>query len=329
MQFKTYYLAFNSPLHLGNHRPDTYETSEEYIHSDTLTAAIYAAWAKMGRSDLIPEDGVPPFVLSSAYPYVKQGDKKFHFFPRPMLRLNYHKDLGDLRKAVKKVRWLDQNYFEQVINHDHLDETLSLSTLRGDYLSADVDPEGANHISKSISQRVSIGRDVDEYRDSDPFYMERIYFRDAGLYFMIEGDTPETQEALEFLQYEGLGTDRTVGNGFFDLEHGEINLRVPQNTTLSTNMSLYTPESAKTFSNVTDHEDVAYDTLKRGGWITTQGYIGKEKKSVRMFAEGSIWCHTAKISGRANINLQPATLPDMHPIWRSGRSIFIPIKSVS
>jgi len=156
--------------------------------------------------------------------------------------------------------------------------------------------------------------------------MERLFFKNAGLYFMVDADNENLKEALTFLQHEGFGTDRTVGNGLFELEEGSIEIRVPNNSDLSTNLSLYTPSTKDDFLKFTEHSDVAFDTLKRGGWITTQGYIGKEKKSVRMFAEGGIWNHTLQIDGKSNINLKPSSI-NSHPIWRSGRSLFIPIKT--
>ncbi len=328
MQFKVYYLKFNAPLHLGNRRPDTYDVTENYLRSDTIIAAVYDTWAKIGKADWIPNDGIPAFTVSSAYPYVEHGGKKVHFFPRPKIRFNQTKEFDQARKAIKKVMWLDQFYFEKVINQESIDFESGRTHLKGSYLSKDADPAG--HITKDGRQRVEISRRSIDPKDSRPFYMEFIFFQNAGLFFLTDQKDERLKKALEILQYEGFGTDRTVGNGFFTLEEGNIDIRVPEGTKTSTNLSLYTPKDSDDFRKYSDHQDAAYDTIKRGGWITSIGLMGIEKKSVRMFTEGSVWCHLEAINGKANINLRPSILEsDTHPIWRSGRSLFIPIKTSS
>lgn len=332
MTYKTYYLSFNSPLHLGNHKPESYEQSEEFLRSDTIVAAIFATWAKMGHEDWIPEDGNPPFTLSSAFPYVKKGEGDYiHFFPRPKVRFNKKESEHDdstVRKKIKKVQWLDQHYFEAVINYRSL-ESFGVGNrhLKGNFLCKnDVDMDA--HITRDLLQRVTISRNIKEPKDSEPFYMERIFFDRAGLYFMVEGEEMgKLETALEFLQYEGFGTDRTVGNGFFDLERGSIQLNVPTGTETTTNLSLYIPKNKEEFLSQTTHEDAAFEGIKRGGWITTAGYQGKEKKSLMMFSEGGIWKQASQIAGRGNIDLRPSTIEIDHPLWRSGKSIFVPIKT--
>ncbi len=119
-KFKTYYLNFTSPLHIGNHRPDSYEQSESFLRSDTLVAAIYATWAKMDHVDWIPESGEPPFLLSSAFPFWRKREGgKIHFFPR--LKAVPKSEKGQqydtlVVKALKKVQWLDQSYFEKLLH---------------------------------------------------------------------------------------------------------------------------------------------------------------------------------------------------------------------
>lgn len=331
MIFKTYYLAFNTPLHLGNHKPDSFEQSEDLIRSDTLTAAVFSAWAKMGHAEWIPEKGTPPFVVSSAFPYIEKTKGNYiHFFPRPRIKFNHEvASIEDslVRKKIKKVQWLDQHYFEAVINNDAVSEFGEANeVLRGKYLCKDLEP--GDYISKDLLQRVTIPRNVVETKDSEPFFMERIFFDRAGLFFLAEGeDLEKLEKALEFLQSEGFGTDRNVGNGFFDLKKGEIEIRTCDDHSLCTNLSLYTPKSKHIFKEEISHPDVSFETVKRGGWITTPGYMSYEKKSVHMFCEGGIWKKKDLLSGVSNIDLSPAKIDIDHKIWRSGRSIFIPVKN--
>lgn len=333
MKYKTYYLAFNSPLHLGNNKPESYEQSADYLRSDTIIAAVYASWAKMGHVEWIPVDGTPPFVVSSAFPYVgnckdpQEQKKCVHFFPRPKLRLGKNEiKNGIVRKKVKKVQWLDMDYFEMLINEGPFEEYVKDNAhLHGKYLSGRINPE--KYITRDLMQRVKISRNVENHEDSEPFYMERIFFKNAGLFFLAAGEELEKlDKALEFLQYEGFGTDRTVGNGFFDLKQGEIDINVPRETNLSMNLSLFIPESRENFLNYIDEKNTAFESIRRGGWITTEGNLTKEKKSVLMFTEGCVWKQSESILGKGNIDLTPKDVDLDHTIWRSGQSIFIPIK---
>ena len=74
--------------------------------------------------------------------------------------------------------------------------------------------------------------------------MERIFFKDhSGMYFIAEGDnTKLLEKGLEILQHEGIGTDRNVGNGYFEFSKDEIELDLPENAKYSMNLSLFLPE---------------------------------------------------------------------------------------
>ena len=326
--FKTFYLHFNSPLHIGNHR-DTYEQSERFIRSDTLIAAVYATWAKMGKADWIPSDGIPPFTISSAFPFWKNEGKIHHFFPRlkvttkPKSEQSYNTILA---KALKKIQWLDQAYFEQL-----LAGTTSANfgengrDLQGNFLTSTQLPE-AGFMVKEEMQRVAIPRYQDGVpEDAKPFYMERIRFINSGLFFLATGkDLDKLEKALSLLQYEGLGTDRNVGNGFFELKQAELHLQIPDDSPYSTNLSLYCPVSEQVLQQQLDDHS-RFEVIKRGGWITTPNYQTLEKNSIYMFSEGSVFLENKEIVGRGGIDLTPYH-PMNHPVFRCGQSIFLPVK---
>ncbi|MEP7266147.1 MAG: hypothetical protein ABI844_00880, partial [Saprospiraceae bacterium] len=180
------------------------------------------------------------------------------------------------------------------------------------------------------SERVAIPRERNDENQSKPFYMERIYFTNGGLYFLVSGDELNKLEAaLNFLQYEGFGTDRNVGNGFFKWHRKEISLNVPTGSAYSACLGLYCPTD-KTKVQLEVNDKSSYELVKRGGWITTPGYQTIEKNSIYMFTEGSIFYKKDHIDGKGNIDLTPATLPiemkPSHPIYRCGRTLFIPVK---
>lgn len=325
MKFKAFFLKFETPLHLGDYKPESYETSESFLRSDTIAAAIISAWAQIGNDAWINEGNLP-FTLSSGFPFYCNDNNYNLFFPRPKLPFVLSDRDTKLSKAIKKISWLDQSYFEKVIAGIDISSTLE-QHIRGEFLSEIVLPEDG-FMTKQVSERVKIPRERSEDNQSEPFYMERLYFKDAGLYFLANGDhLDRITEALNFLQYEGFGTDRNVGNGFFTFSSEEINLTLPEDKGYSISLGLYCPESE---DNVKDEIDdhASYDLIRRGGWITTPGYQSLEKNSIYMFTEGSVFHKPAGVSGKASIDLKPK-LPDTmlpeHGIYRCGKTIFIPV----
>ena len=323
MIFQTYYLKFTTPLHLGDYKPDSYEKSESFLHSDTIMAAIFSAWAKSGHADWIINDGNPHFTISSAFPYYEKGGKKILFFPRIKKPLQIENPDNDIAKLLKKTKWLDQEYFEAIIHNRKLEEIKN--HIQGEYISKHELPKDGL-IQKQVSERVRIPRDMSE-SESEPFYMERIYFNDSGLFFLATGtELEKLEKALDFLSREGVGTDRNIGNGFFEWDSGTCDLDIPDSD-YATNLGLYCPENKEQIETQVDSKS-SYDLIKRGGWITTEGMQGIEKNSVYMFTEGSVFHTPQTINGNPNIDLTPDILEGKidHKIYRFGRSIFIPVK---
>lgn len=324
MTYRVYFLRFTTPLHLSDHKPDSYESSEGVLRSDTIIAAIMATWAKQGNEEWIG-DGDLPFTVSSAFPFYKQkDDNAILFFPRPKLPFNSLDYNNTISKDVKKVKWIEKSLFEDVIKGNNISLK---SSLQGDYLS--VHKVDSDFMYKQVSERVTIPRDRSS-EDSRPFYMERIYFSDGGLYFLAHGDhLDRIDSALKLLQYEGIGTDRNVGNGFFEFTSSDISLEGIRNTEYSMALGLYCPENKEQLQNELDAKS-AYELVKRGGYITKEGYQTLEKCSIYMMTEGSILKTNKPIHGKACIDLTPKDLPDdmrpNHPIYRCGRTIFIPVK---
>jgi CRISPR/Cas system CSM-associated protein Csm4 (group 5 of RAMP superfamily) len=83
-------------------------------------------------------------------------------------------------------------------------------------------------------------------------------------------------------------------------------------------------------------DDSRFELIRRGGWITTQPYMTYRKKSIQMFREGSVFSlpktrAVVENSFKAGktVDLRPELPEGMkqveHPVWRVGKSIFIPV----
>lgn len=318
MEFQTIYLRFTSPLHIGNHKPEGYEKSEIFLRSDTLLAAVMQTWALIGNEEWIKQYiQKPDFFISSAFPFAASTSQTNHFFPRPKMEWNIKDYNSRLSKRIKKIQWLDHSYFEKVIHHNQFDLLANQTHLQGSYLSTErVKPV----FEREIQDRVAVARDGQS--DARPFTMERLRFNEgAGLYFLVKGEIDRLKTALEILQYEGIGTDRNVGNGQFHFTLGSIKINAPSDTNQSTNLGLYCPHS----DELNAHPPISFGLLNRGGWVTSSSGTGLRKFSINMFQEGSVFNGGDTILGRHDIDLKPSPLD--HPVYRSGRSLFIPVKS--
>jgi len=325
-KFNIYKLRFTTPLHLGNERAD-YGTSLQTIHSDTMHAAIISSLAKVGVE--IPKDGDFGFSLSSLFPYTNYGEEDVYFLPKLKSQNIPSSNFQDIAKNIKKVEWLDIHYYNRQINGENLfDNDFNPGHLFGKYLSEkDIDKD---FITKEVTPRVKVSRDWSD--DAEPFYMERIFFKEgSGMYFIAQGDTAKIDIALKILEDMGIGTDRTIGNGFFKFEKSEIELKLP-NSNFITNLSLFIPENKQQLEILLKSEEASYDFKKRGGWITESGLNTFRKNSIFMFEESCVFdnrdnINSAQIKGKT-VDLKPDIehVNIEHPIYRVGKSIFIPVK---
>lgn len=334
-KFNIYKLHFTTPVHLGDSRDD-YGISLKTIQSDTLYAAVISCLAKLGEK--IPDDGDLGCTIGSLFPfYQKDRDSKtVLFLPKPLKQsLPKLEDVGNAKK-IKKVNWLDIPYFNEVINGEVLfEQETDIKNIKKEYLTAESIAE--DFIASQVSPRVTVSRLGEE--DAKPYYMDRIYFKDySGLYFIVIGDTTLFEKGLKLLQYEGIGTDRNVGNGFFEFTEGTMEIELPESGAMSMSLSMFIPESKDQLEGMLQGEEVAYDFTRRGGWITTPPHNRLRKKFIHAFMPASVFSLPAKdvcIHGKM-VDLRPEITDGItqtqgleriqHPIWRNGKSIFIPIK---
>ena len=336
--FTVYKLHFTSPVHFSDNRSD-YGVSLKTVQSDTLYAAVTSCLAKLGFN--IPSDGDLGCAISSAFPFYqeKKGLAAVYFFPKPLrYSLPKLKNITDAKK-VKKVTWLDLEYFEKVINGESLfvNEREDIDAIKNKtFLTKRPLPEA--FIASQVSPRVTVPSRLGN-EDAVPFYMDRVYFKDySGLFFIAQGDCSLLEKGLNLLQYEGIGTDRNVGNGYFEYDKDTVELRFPQDSEYSLSLSMFIPESKGMLDEMLDKEKVSYDFTRRGGWITDSPYNTVRKNVIHAFLPASVFAtDTDDICVKGKIvNLKPIALDDIaktkglsgaiHPVWRSGKSIFIPIK---
>ena len=333
--FNIYKLHFTAPLHISDQHEDL-GNSQKIIQSDTLYAALMSCLAKSGES--LPKDGNLGFTVSSLFPYF-QKDKDsapIYFLPIPMQAKQAELSDASMAKKVKKVQWVDSILYSTVLSGESLFDVTGKynSYLQESYLTMHELPEDVNgskeFVRSEVSQRVTLkSRTGDE--DAKPFYVDKILFRHySGFYFIAEGDTTLLEKALHLLSIEGIGTDRNVGYGFFDYAVDTLSIDLPQNANHQLSLSLFIPESEGQLSKLMNSEQVAYDFVRRGGWITTYPYMTLRKNAIYGFMPGSVFHkeenEAATVIGKI-VDLKP-TATDVeitHHVWRNGKAIMLPI----
>lgn len=314
-QFAAYLLHFPAPLHIGDMRDD-YGVSLHTISSDTLYAALTATLAKMGKD--VPASGDLGCVVSGAFPYYPTDAAAIPtlFFPKPMAYTIPTTDNTQIKK-MKKVAWLDKYYLEQVLNGQELSETDVQQHVHGSYLT---NQSFEPFIDSQVNARVTVSRSGE---DAKPFYMDEVYFKGhSGLFFLAEGDTSLIDEALPLLAQEGVGTDRNVGHGYFEYKKEHFEIQVPDSADMGLILSTYIPADKLQLEQAIDNPHVAYELVRRGGWITSAPYNTLRKNAIYAFAAGSVL--SGDLGGKI-VDLAPKGLIN-HPVWRCGKAIVLPIK---
>ena len=322
--FKIYKLHFTSPLHIGDQ------------HEDLGGSQKVVQLAKKGES--IPENGDLGFTVSSLFPYFQKDENSspVYFLPIPMQAKQV--DIGDvpMAKKVKRVQWVDSALYASVLSGESLFDGADkcLSCIQEGYMSTYELPEDINgskeFVRSEVSQRVTLKSRTGE-EDAKPFYVDKILFRHhAGLYFIAEGDTLLLEKALNILSLEGIGTDRNVGYGFFEYTVDSLSIDLPDSANHQLSLSLFIPESKEQLEALMNSEKVAYDFMRRGGWITTYPYMTLRKNAIYGFLPGSVFRKeediTTAIIGKI-VDLKPkiADVEIAHHVWRNGKSIMLPI----
>lgn len=321
-QYDCIKLRFHTPLHLSRGR-EQYDEGATTLHSDTLVAALFSAACRLGVEAEEVLSMLDSFRISSAFPFY--GEE--YFFPKPMTALPFK--LSDLDKEkqgkpFKKIRFLGKDWFEKILFAEEEQIQARTHLQQPAFLT---DKPIGTVFKREVVQRVTIAPDYSE--DAKPFYTERLYFaEDAGLFVLVqwldESAKPLFQNAFRLLGDLGVGTDRSVGNGFFTPSFGSLSLSMPDQASNQCALGLYLPHESEIQEDFL--EKSAWGLVKRGGFLAgaaNEEHITLRKKSVYMFDVGSVFPNTP-LKGK-RVDLKPDWQGLNHPVWREGRPVFVPI----
>lgn len=314
-----------SPLHMGTGK-ENYDFSASCLHSDTISSALTSMKARYEDSSKL-EDFIDSFTVSSAFPYV--GD--LFFLPRPLGNINVTVSDCDeyvSRKKLKAVRYIEQGLWNDLIVGKHL--SITSEQLKGGFLLPKTNSFKLP-CKSVVSQRVTVPREDGE--DAEPFFFDWTFFeKDAGLFCMTDAKDNKLEELLrlfEILGETGIGTDKNVGGGKFNVEASQVSIPDVSDSEKGMLLSLYIPTEEE-ISSLIDLDNSRFELSVRGGYMAGSNEYELwhlRKKSVYMLNVGSVLKYRDKLFGKV-VDLCPTDYNDsrLHPVYRSGKPFIVPIK---
>jgi CRISPR-associated protein Csm4 len=262
------------------------------LHSDTIFGALCRAISELYDDktlrSIIAFDEKPPFILSSAFPFVYSNGEKIHFFPKPIEEPKKTDSVGmDIVKKWEKVNYIEETIFESwragEIDEDKiLREFDRYKVSDGLFFDKSLKiPEASFWIRELISPRNEINR-LTQASDN-LFYSRGDYYRNAGLFFLVRFFDQKYKKivegAMRFLRDRGFGGDVSAGKGQFDFECEDTDILREITGERFITLSRYIPNG----DELKCPGDCWYEIeMKRG-----RTAAGKVKKQIHFFVDGS------------------------------------------
>ncbi len=276
MKTKLVKLKFTSPFHLNPAR-DSLEKTETVIKSDMLVSALAVSHTKL-YGTFCREFFSGELRVSSLFPFYKDT----LYLPVPLFDYWSGKIDRKTRKKLAKIKYLEAGLWEKVIT--------------GKRLEADeVHPMGMFGVKAGKAGEIpGLFQEEEVQRlGKDPFYFSQVRLKEkGGLFFFYEaapGIEQQFKACLRLLGDEGLGSDKTVGKGLFEIKE-ETGYEFPHPDNPASHLvslSFFIP-SEEDFKAI-DFSDSYYLLQHKRGWYITYKMLSLKKKGIFGFSEGSVF----------------------------------------
>ncbi len=329
-------------------------TFRTHLRSDTLWGII--CWAirnVYGNSELEKvletyNNGNPEFTISSSFPYSETDGVKKHFFPKPIIKekeIDQSKlkraeriETAKNRKKYKKIQLLELREFLDFIGgikdlSNLVIEIAEHETLKNPSLTSE-------SVAHNTINRLTGGTLKIANQSGQLFHIDELFFKNKskedkngnevienhGLFFLAEGNTEKLEGAMRFLSHIGIGGDRNIGKGNFDISIENFeNIKVPANYNAMINLSLYYPQSNE-LKEYQKSDKFTYQLEERQGYMSFLKYGKFNKPTTMMFQEGSVFPKIEQNNYGSNkvLHKKNETIP--HNVYQYGYGFMIKIK---
>lgn len=306
-----------TPLHISKGK-DFYDTIFDDVLSDMLSSALASIRVNIKGKNSDVESFMDSFCLSTAFPFREEE----YYLPKPKGRINLGID-EIYRKKLKKIKFLEKSLFEHIyIKGEYV--KVDKSQLSGELLSPK--PLQTNGVlsKKGEIQRVMIPRDGAS--DAVPYFFEfKYYAPNAGLYCITDAKGALFDEIVNLFVHlgeQGIGSDKNVGCGHFEVEPGTIEIADAESSD-KLMLSMYIPTREEL--GAIELERSNYQLLLRGGYMAgSENEDNRQllKKAVYMIESSSVLHCDQALRGRI-VNLKNEL--SSHAVYRSGKAFYLPI----
>jgi len=354
MKFLAVKIKPKSSFHLGE-REEWREGTKTYIPADTLFSALVHCYELLYGD---PENFIkqfredPPFLLSSAFPFWMDD----FYFPLPRNKFLLPDELKSLKdilkkkhygkvqksspsesfdlKAIKKIQYVNQPGLCYLLKGESLFgfilkclEDRSFKTLPplshfNTNEQTEVERRKFPWRQENVP-RIALSR-LTSHPGENFFHFGEVYYeKQAGLFVLIKINRPEWENKIKALFYllshEGVGGDRTCGKGILQKpEFLQIELTEKEDGDGIYCLSPYYPADE-------EQEGLAegyYELEERKGYIFSPWGRSLRRRSLRLFAEGSVFPRNRVRRGTL-VDVTPDAFK-AHPVYRYGLLLSLP-----
>ena len=334
-------------FHFGKHGLGL-EATSTHLPSDSLFAAMINVLARSKggaaiRALVEPMSlGSVPFVISSGFPYAGS----VRFFPTPLHSPSASNDSLVNYKKLKKVKFLSENLFRQMINGASLSSLYPNALLLKDGAVLVSQAEAQNIPEVILNGKLEIWKSekrprvtIDRRSSKSTIYHsgQVVFSPNSGLWFGVrwvdKSYSPIFENALSLLEDAGIGGERSAGQGACKiLPFGTMDLPDRGKGPWVT-MSRYLPQKDEMGSLSFAAATYTVDAI--GGWIDSPEGMNYRRRQVNLILEGSVLGpllisrtvpgQIADVSPSYKNNPNPLS----HPVYRCGFAFDVGMKGVA
>ena len=286
-----------------------------FLSSDSLFGAITYALSELYPDKLddflkrFEDKNNLPFLISSAFPFLKSGDEYYRFYPKPLSRFQ-SKDVI-CNKKFKKIKFLEESIFMDLVsgnmnNGELFDSFIKKELVISENNKSFLFKKENNDLLKDnfFSTEIAPHNVIDRinYNSMNIFYSSNYRFKDnKGLFFLVDFIDDSFEDvflaALRYLRDRGFGKDISTGSGQFDFEIDDFEvfdeLNSAEKGQYFVSLSRFIPDS-EDINNI--KKSSLSDVLYELGDKQSRDSLGLRKKT-RFFKEGSIFPFYSKFCG--------------------------------
>jgi len=301
------------------------------VHSEERLLEILAAYQQS-------EEKEDAFYISSAFSWKLVDGKKMPYFPSPYKVINPGAiegvNLWDRKITYRKRKQpRKQTALPLPVFLENISPSYSSTTLLQDTITTVPKIESLsiqqNKIDRALGGTLEIEEQGQLFRTEQNFMNSKGGM--AGLFFLVKGNTKVIESALRLLRHLGIGGDRNIGKGTFDMTIEDFEIHEPSDYNAMVNLSLYTPANEEELKYFINHDNSNLFRFQREERIGRVGFLAQskyKKKPVNCFKEGSIFPVHAKdwkrVWGKNQIVMSPPLSP--HDIHYYGHGLMLKAK---